>query len=113
MLQREYRLRRQRDFHKLHREGKVQHAPAFTLKYRPNGLGYNRAAVVISTKVAKRATVRNRTRRRFYAQLQELWPEFEPGYDLVILTRRPATDLRGRELRDGLRSCFRRAGILH
>lgn len=113
MLQRTYRLRRRSDFHKLHRHGRSCHGATFTLKYRPNRLPHSRAAVVVSTKVAKRATVRNRTRRRFYAQLQQLWPQLKPGYDLVILTRQPATDLREPQLSEQLRSCFRRAGILH
>lgn len=113
MLQRAYRLRKQRDFSRVFHRGRTEHAPAFTIKYHPNRAGRNRVAVVASTKVAKRAVLRNRTRRRFYACLQRLWPELESGFDIIILVRRQALDLRGRELERQLRSCFRRAGILH
>lgn len=113
MLERTYRLRKQKDFSKVFRSGRTQHAPAFTLKYNPNHQSRSRAAVVVSTKVSKRAVPRNRTRRRFYAQLQRMWPQIKPGYDIVILTRHQALDLRGEELAEQLRSCFQRAGILH
>jgi hypothetical protein len=33
--------------------------------------------------------------------------------DVVILLRRQATDLRGTQLAEQLRSCFHKAGILH
>lgn len=113
MLQRTHRLRRQKDFARVFKHGHTVHMPAFTIKYHTNRHSRTRVAVVISTKVAKRAVVRNRTRRRFYAQLQRMWPRIEPGMDIVILLRRQATDLRGDRLADQLRSCFHKAGILH
>ncbi len=113
MLQRKYRLRKQKDFSRVFHRGHTQHAPAFTVKYSPNRQPHSRAAVVVSTKVSKRAAPRNRTRRRFYAQLQHMWPHIQPGFDIVILTRHQALDLRGEELARQLQSCFQRAGILH
>ena len=113
MLAREYRLRRRKDFARLHRRGKITHSNSFSLKYMPNQLGHNRAAVIISTKIDKRAVLRNRTRRRFYAALQELWPQLETGYDIVILTRHPALDLKGDKLKQELYSTCQRSGLIN
>lgn len=113
MLKRTNRLRKQKDFARVFKRGKTVHMPAFTIKYHPNNQPHTRVAVVISTKVAKKAVIRNRTRRRFYNQLQAMWPEVHPGVDIVILLRHQAIDLRGKHLAEQLRSCFHKAGILH
>ncbi|PSO43525.1 ribonuclease P protein component [Candidatus Saccharibacteria bacterium QS_8_54_8] len=114
MLKQPNRLRRQKDFARVFKHGDTVHMPAFTVKYHANHHpSRTRVAVVISSKVAKRAVIRNRTRRRFYGQVQLLWPRIRPGMDVVILLRRQATDLRGAQLAEQLRSCFYKAGILH
>ncbi len=78
----------------------------------PNQLENSRAAVVISTKIDKRAVIRNRTRRRFYAALQDMWPHIKPGHDIVILTRHPSINLKGDKLKTELQSTLNRADLM-
>ena len=112
MLAKQYRLRRRKDFARLHKRGQIAHSSSFSIKYAPNQLDNSRAAVVISTKIDKRAVIRNRTRRRFYAALQDMWPQIKPGHDLVILTRHPSINLKGDKLKTELQSTLNRAGLI-
>ena len=41
-------------------------------------------AIVVSTKVSKKATVRNRARRRLSGEAESLWQTILPGYDIVV-----------------------------
>jgi ribonuclease P protein component len=54
------------------------------LKFRQTHLPASRAVVVVGKKVSKKATVRNRLRRRVAAELQQQWATVRPGYDIVL-----------------------------
>lgn len=67
--------------------------PAYTLKARPNGRQAIRVCFIVSTKVSKRATERNRIRRRLSEAFRRNWSAVPAGYDLVIIGRRTVLDL--------------------
>lgn len=55
------------------------------LKYIKNSRRQDsRLAVVVSKKVAKKAPVRNRIRRRIYEAVRQQWSMIKPGHDMVI-----------------------------
>ncbi len=112
MLSRRYRLRNRHDFNRVYRAGKSVRSSLMTLRCLANGSATSRAAVVVSTKVAKRATVRNRLRRRIHAQLTQLWPQLAPGYDLIISFNQDASSLPPIELTAQLVAGLKRLGIL-
>ncbi|RJR30985.1 ribonuclease P protein component, partial [Candidatus Parcubacteria bacterium] len=47
--------------------------------------GYNRFAVVVSAKISKKATVRNKIRRRIYEILRINLTRMENGYDMIVI----------------------------
>ena len=51
------------DFSAMNREGAYRRSQYFTLKYRPNGLGYARLGLAISRRTSKHAIERNRIKR--------------------------------------------------
>lgn len=112
MLVKKYRLRRRRDFAYLHHQGRSAHAPAFSLKTVPNRLPHARAAVVVSTKVSKKAVIRNRIRRRLLAIVAEIWPLLKPA-DFVIFVRHEAYDCSPLELKKQLLGCLEQVKLLH
>lgn len=62
--------------------------------FRPNDLGFNRFAVVTSTKLDKKAVVRNKLRRRIYEIVKDL-----PGsQDIIILGNKRMLNLSHEEL---------------
>lgn len=63
------------------------------LYYCPNGLVYNRIGFAISKKVGK-SVIRNRIKRVYREALKRLEGELKQGYDLVIIARKPAVDIK-------------------
>lgn len=88
MLARSLRLRRPRDISAVYQRGRYAATEALQVKALANGLAHNRAAVVVSRKVSKKATARNLSRRRVSGALEALWKGLPEGYDLVITLRR-------------------------
>lgn len=88
MLKRKYRLRHRADIQRLYRSSHQAQTAAVTLKSHPNHLQHLRLAVVVSSKISKKAVVRNRIRRRVVGIIENYWEELTPGYDLVVIARR-------------------------
>jgi ribonuclease P protein component len=55
-------------------------------------LEVNRFGILVSTKISKKAVVRNRIKRKIRGALKSLESKLENGYDFVILTLPPIID---------------------
>ncbi len=107
-----HRLKSRHDFQAVFREGVRRHGSYMTLRaLRPSTsmLPSQKAAVKtdnteesiehpptqigisISTKVSKRAVVRNRIKRKIAAALHKLLPRLSPGWRLVFVVKPSAT----------------------
>ncbi|NJL62754.1 MAG: ribonuclease P protein component [Methylacidiphilales bacterium] len=60
--------------------------PGENIEYPPTQIG-----ISISTKVSKRAVVRNRIKRKIAAALHKLLPRLSPGWRLVFVVKPSAT----------------------
>ncbi|MFH1171121.1 MAG: ribonuclease P protein component [bacterium] len=91
MLPRQHRLTRERDIRHLLRGGRVARGRVLQLRSRYCGGGTLRFTVVVSTRVSKKAVIRNRLRRQVRALLQHRLPRLPRGYDFLIsiLARNP------------------------
>jgi ribonuclease P protein component len=103
------RLKSRQDFQAVFRGGTRRQSPNFTLRaLRPRSQSGNESpetankislqpkdraklptkiGISISTKVSKRAVVRNRLKRKIAAAMQQLLPEMLPGWRLVIIVK--------------------------
>lgn len=69
----------------VYRNGRTLRSKYFSAKYIANSKRDTyRAAVVVSKKVAKRAPIRNRIRRRLYELIRQADPELLANNDIVI-----------------------------
>ncbi len=68
------------------------HSPFFIVKISKNTLVHNRYGFIISKKIDKRATVRNRVKRRIRACIEELHPKMVTGYDLLFIIKKEAVE---------------------
>lgn len=84
MLPRIHRLRKKKDFERVYKKGKGFKQDFLFLKSLNNDSGISRIGIVVSKKVALRATVRNLIKRRIRAAVKELLPGIKPGQDIVI-----------------------------
>jgi ribonuclease P protein component len=87
MLPAAHRLRHEKDIKALFSEGKGVFDAVCGLKYRKNGQAHTRFAVVVGTKVSKRAVVRNNIRRRVRSVLEKRLDDIKPGFDVAFLAR--------------------------
>ncbi len=101
------RLKSRKDFQAVFREGIRRHSSHFTLRaLRPRSskkpsldtatsekpLSSTQFGVSISTKVSKRAVIRNRIKRQITAALHHLLPKLSPGWRIVIVVKPTAAE---------------------
>lgn len=91
MFQKNYRIKKKKDFEIIFKKGKSFKNNLFILKFINNDLGYNRFGFVVSQKVSKKATVRNKVRRRLVEVVKKeekkinLLEREITGRDLVVV----------------------------
>ncbi|NJM72814.1 MAG: ribonuclease P protein component [Scytonema sp. RU_4_4] len=109
------RLKSRRDFQAVFREGTRRHASHLTLRaLRPSPsskpscdtvpqsvktqstkqITPAQIGISISTKVSKRAVVRNRLKRQIAAAFYQLLPKISPGWRLVVIVKPTAADIK-------------------
>lgn len=100
------RLKSRKDFQAVFREGTRRHSSHFTLRaLKPNrsrepsldtapksNLASTQIGVSISTKVSKRAVVRNRIKRQISAAFYQLLPKLSRGWRLVVVVKPTAAE---------------------
>lgn len=106
------RLRKTSDIEKLFKNGKSFLTALFSLKLAKNNFKETRFAVVVGTKVHKRAVRRNLIKRRIRAALIELIPGIKSGFDVVISARTASLDKTAAQIKQELVSAFQRTGLL-
>lgn len=87
------RLKNRHEFQTLFREGNRLKSSHLTLRalrlQTPLGMitGATRIGISISTKVSKRAVIRNRIKRQIRAAFRSLLPQIAPGWSLVVVVQ--------------------------
>jgi len=84
MLPQTSRLIKDRDFKRINAKARPIYAEGLRLKFLANGRPASRFGIVISTKVSKKATVRNRLKRQLREILRLHRPQIKSGLDLVF-----------------------------
>lgn len=97
-------------FRRLYGKGKSAVSPCLALYCRRNNLGYNRLGLTVGVKVGK-AVKRNRTRRKIKEAYRINEGAFLSGYDLVVVARVRAGQVRYRELERSLLQLADKLGL--
>ena len=84
MLPRQYRLRKDRDFQKIWKRGQSYRTKFFRFKILKNNLIISRFGIVVGTKVSKKTTIRNQTKRRAGEIIRLKLSSIKPCYDLIL-----------------------------
>jgi len=91
MLARQYRLTKNEDFDKVKREGKPFQSKFFQLLVLNRGDNdQSRFGFVVSNKISKNATARNKIKRALREGARQSLTYLKPGYDCVLLVRNSA-----------------------
>lgn len=85
MLPKINRLRRKKDFEIVFKKGKTFKEDFLILKFFPNQKKNSRFGVIVSQKVSKKATIRNKIKRRIKASIRQKISKIKDGLDIVFL----------------------------
>lgn len=87
MRLKDHSIRKQTDFKKIAYQGSYFTGKLLSLKKLGNNLSLSRWAIVVSAKVSKKATERNKLKRRLKEIMRLRLKELPKGQDLLIITR--------------------------
>jgi ribonuclease P protein component len=110
-LKRSFRLTRSTDFERVRRFGKSYAHPLVVLIALPNEMDQSRFAVSAGRSIGN-AVQRNRAKRILRETIRPLIPTITPGWDLVILARKPMTNASFDEIGSALTSLLSRTNLL-
>lgn len=82
------------------------------VKMAKNNLTVSRFAIVVGTKVSKRAVKRNYLRRQYREIVMDKLAEITPGYDVLLLVSKSALELEYLEKENRLLRTLRKAKLL-
>jgi len=99
MLPRLNRLTKRKDFGEIHQQGQITRGRLMMLRAKRNNLKYSRVGIIVSKKVAKKATQRNKIKRRMRQIIREKIL-LHSGYDFVIILKHNAASVNYEELKD-------------
>lgn len=112
MLDKSHRLRDDKTIAKTLRIGRRVSHSAVSLVIAKSGGAKTKVAVVVGTKIDKRAVVRNRLKRRTREALRPLIPRVAPGFDIVAFPRLPLAEIPFEELKKIFEDLLSKAQIL-
>lgn len=112
MLATKNRLTKEKDFKRINRLSRPFFSFYFRLKYLANNLGLNRFAVVVTTKISKKATERNKIKRQIREIIRSNQGQIKPGHDVIISAQAKALNKDYQDLEKNLLSLLNKAKLL-
>ena len=85
MLPKINRLKKKKDFENIFKNSKIFKNILVSLRLCKNGLSVSRVGFVVSLKVSKKATIRNKIRRRLSAAVKIFFNNIKTGDDLLLV----------------------------
>ena len=104
-------LSRPGDFARLAEGGVAKTHPLLVGRFSRTDLDQTRFGFATGKRLGG-AVVRNRARRRIREDLRAMAPSFQPGWDVLIIARSPATGADFETLAGTLQTLLRRGGVL-
>jgi len=111
MLPLKNRLKKERDIKKVFRQGWGVKEESLLLKKIENSLKESRFCFVVPDSVSKKATIRNRLRRKMREIARNALPEIKKGFDVVLIALPGAEKKDFRQLKIELSRIFLKANL--
>ncbi|MFH1509188.1 MAG: ribonuclease P protein component [bacterium] len=113
MLPKKNRILKDKEFSYLYRKGKFVSCGCIMMKYLPTTKDApSRFGIVISTKVSKKSTIRNKIKRQIRDVLKKNFSKFSTGYDAVIMTNQNILEKSYTEIEEALNKLFAKAKFI-
>ncbi|CAM3631263.1 ribonuclease P protein component [Marinicrinis lubricantis] len=112
-MQKKYRLAKREHFHIVFKYGKSVVNHQFVLYYRSSRhIEHFRLGVSVSKKIGN-AVVRNRIRRKMKEIVRLHKDEVARGYDLIMIARKPVTEMDYHQMEKSILHILRKASIIN
>ena len=113
MLSKINRIKKKKDFERIFKNSKTFRGNLFIFRIMKNNLGLNRFGFVVSQKISKKATLRNKTRRRLAEAIRSEIKNIKIGTDLVIIAL-PGIEKKGfSEIREAVKNTLIKSRLIH
>lgn len=112
MLAKENRIKKRNDFKAIFKNSKSFRNKFFIARLAKNKLGLKRFAFVVSQKVSKKTTVRNKVRRRLSAAIKAEEKNIKNGADLVIIALPGIEKKEFIEIKENIKKTLVSAGLV-
>jgi ribonuclease P protein component len=110
MLPREKRITNTRDYQRVYQKGSFFSARLANINILPNRSDMARLGIVVTKKVAAKATERNLIKRRFREVSRTLYDQLPAGYDIVVTIKGGAEKAEFTEIEKELKEVFAKVG---
>jgi ribonuclease P protein component len=111
VLPKAHRLKKKKDFERVFKKGKGKREGFLFLKFIENERNISRVGFVVSKKISKKATLRNRIKRKLREATRMLLPEIKPGFDIVIVAKKGIENLNFWETKENLEKLFKKSNL--
>lgn len=111
MLPRAHRLTAAKDFARILGKGRPFRATGLMMKVVRNDLDVSRVGFVVSTKVSKKAVIRNKLKRRMRDHMRKVIAVLPPGLDVVFVARPEAAKFDHAQVIGAMNEALRRAQL--
>lgn len=113
MLPIENRLKQKKDFDIVRKRGHLVPGKMFSFVFFERGdKELSRFGFIVSTKISKRAVIRNRVRRLLRESVQTDLQQLKPGYDCVFLAKTGLVGIRHDEVLKEVEEMLKKTGII-
>jgi ribonuclease P protein component len=112
MLDKKFRLRKQKDFEKMFSDGAYFSESFLSLKVIRNELSVSRFGFIVSNKISKSAAKRNRTKRRLREAVRGVQERAKEGFDCLFISKKGIVEKDSTEISATVEKLLKRSGIL-
>lgn len=105
-------LRKSGEIEKLFKRGKSFLTQSIAIRFAPNKLPLTRFAVIVGTKVHKKAVKRNLIKRRIRETLRELLPQTKKGFDIAVIARGASLGKNLNQVKEEIAWIFKKNNLL-
>ena len=113
MLPRENRLKKKKDFENVFKQGRGFKEDFLFLKFAKNNSKTTRFGFVVGQKVSKKATTRNRVKRKLRELTAGVLGNIEKGFDTVIVAEKGAERAGDIKTKEVFNKLFKKSRLLH
>lgn len=82
------------------------------LRFSQNNSSYNRYAFVVSKRIDKKATARNRIKRLVRKCIEEKDKDLKKGYDMIFIIRKNITDLSSASINEQVKEILVKSSLI-